>query len=119
MVPRYQRSPILRLQLSNRRATVGARVCMSVGKWRGQPDPPARETPQPRWATAGAFAQAMTTPDEYRGHAEQARKTAADLMREDDKAFWLQMASDMERLVQLADAQGRTPVNFWGPDRCV
>jgi hypothetical protein len=44
----------------------------------------------------------VTTPDEYRRHAEQARKLAADTIREDDKVFWLKMAGDWERLAQLA-----------------
>lgn len=47
----------------------------------------------------------MTTPEEYRRHAEQARKMAADTIRDDDKAFWLKMAGDWERLVLLADAR--------------
>ena len=47
----------------------------------------------------------MTTADEYRRHAEQARKTAAEAIREDDKVFWLKMAGDWERLAQLADAR--------------
>ncbi len=44
----------------------------------------------------------MTTPDEYRRHAEQARKMAADISREDDKVFWQKLAGDWEKLAQLA-----------------
>jgi hypothetical protein len=47
----------------------------------------------------------VTTAEEYRRHAEQARNAAADAHREDDKAFWLKMARDWEKLAQLADAR--------------
>ncbi len=56
----------------------------------------------------------MTTPDEYRRHAEQARKTAADTLREDDKVFWLKMAGDWERLAQLAHARWPKSENLTG-----
>jgi hypothetical protein len=39
----------------------------------------------------------VTTAEEYRRHA--------DAHREDDKAFWLKMARDWEKLAQLADAR--------------
>jgi hypothetical protein len=45
----------------------------------------------------------VTTPDEYRRHAEQARKLAADMFREDDRAFWLALATDWEKLAKAAD----------------
>jgi hypothetical protein len=51
----------------------------------------------------------VTTPEEYRRHAEQARKVAADCHREDDRTFWLKMAADWERLAQLADDRRKGP----------
>jgi hypothetical protein len=51
----------------------------------------------------------VTTSEEYRRHAEQARKVAADSHREDDKTFWLKMAGDWERLAQLADQRRKGP----------
>jgi hypothetical protein len=65
---------------------------------------PHLRSPSPGRATAGAFPQGsvVTTFDEYRRHSEQARKLAAEMLREDDKVFWLKMAGDWERLAQLA-----------------
>jgi hypothetical protein len=51
----------------------------------------------------------VTTPEEYRRHAEQARKMAADCHREDDRTFWLKMAADWERLAQLANDRRKGP----------
>ena len=47
--------------------------------------------------------------DEYRRKAEECRLLAAKSNREDDKAAWLKLTEDWQRLAQSVDDKGSQP----------
>ena len=45
----------------------------------------------------------MSSADQFRKNAEEAREMAAQSLKEEDKAFWLHLAEDWNKLAQEAD----------------